>query len=207
VILPVEESMVVSPEAVKELRDKTGAGFMDCKRALLEASGDQEKAIALLRERGQAKAAKKRGRVATEGIIAHYVHADSKKAALVELNCETDFVARNAVFQELAREICMQVVAQAPLVVSRTALPKEVIESERAVHAQSEECTGKPAEVVEKIVEGKLEKFYERVCLLDQPYIRDEARKIRDLIDEAISKVGENMTVRRFVRMVVGEEQ
>ena len=199
--------MDVSAQAVKELREKTGAGMMECKRALIEAQGSQEKAIALLREKGQAKAAKKRGRAATEGVIAHYVHADGKRAALVELNCETDFVARNAVFRELAREICMQVVAQEPLAVSRQDLPPEAVEKEKAICAQAKECEGKPAAVVEEIVEGKLEKFYERVCLLDQPYIRDETRRIRDLIDEAISKLGENVTVRRFVRMVVGGEQ
>jgi len=199
--------MSVSAQQVKELREKTGAGLMDCKRALVEAGGDEQKAMLLLREKGLAKAQKKRSRAAREGIVAHYVHADSKKAALVELNCETDFVARNQQFRHLAREICMQVVARAPIAVRREELPAEMVEREKEVLARQAAEEGKPPQVVEKIVQGRLEKFYADTCLLDQPYIRDESITVRELIDQAISKLGENIEVRRFVRMQVGEEE
>jgi len=198
--------MSVSAQEVKELRERTGAGLMDCKRALVEAGGDQEKAILLLRQKGQAKAATKRSRSAREGIVAHYVHADTKKAALVELNCETDFVARNGEFRNLGRELCMQVVARSPLAVSREQLPAELVETQKRILAHAAAAEGKPPEVAEKIVEGRLEKFYGEVCLLEQPYIRDESMTVRGLIDEAIGKLGENIEVRRFVRMEVGEE-
>ncbi len=195
--------MAVSARQVKELREKTGAAIMDCKRALVEAGGDEARATVLLREKGLAKAARKRSRVASEGIISQYVHPDNKLAVLVELNCETDFVARNQEFQALAREICMQVAAMNPVVVSREDLPPERIENEKAIYAQQSQ--GKPDRVVEKIVEGKLTKFYQEVCLLEQPYIRDESKTIKTLIEETIGKLGENIEVARFVRMAVGE--
>jgi elongation factor Ts len=195
--------MAVSAEDVMKLREKTGAGLMDCKRALVETNGDSEKATVLLRERGIAKAEKKRSRTANEGIIAHYIHSDTKKGVLLELNCETDFVARNQEFRELARELCMQVAAMSPAAVSREELPQEVVEREKAIYAQ--QVTDKPPQVVEKIVAGKLEKFYAQMCLLDQPWIRDDKKCIRALIDDKIAKLGEKIEVRRFVRMEVGE--
>jgi len=197
--------MAVSAQEVMELREKTGAGLMDCKRALVEADGDQDKATVLLRERGIAKAEKKRARSANEGIIAHYVHADNKKGVLLELNCETDFVARNEEFQNLAREICMQIVAMDPIAVRREELPEEIVQREKSIYAQ--QVQDKPDHVVEKIVEGKLEKFYEEACLLDQPYVRDNEKTIGALVDELIAKLGEKIRVARFARMEVGEQQ
>lgn len=200
--------MSVSAQEVKELRDKTGAGMMDCKEALVEADGDQEKAMTVLREKGKAAAEKKRSRTANEGVIAHYVHGDNKIGVLVELNCETDFVARNEDFQELGTEIAMQVAAMDPLVVRREDLPDEVIERERSIY--SKHAADKPEHVVEKIVDGKMEKFFSKVCLLEQEYIRDSSQSIRDLIDEMVGIVGEKIKVARFERMELGgaaEEQ
>ena len=194
--------MAVSAQQVKELREKTGAGFMECKRALQEADGNEEKAMLVLRERGLAKADKKRGRSASEGIIADYIH-DGKIGVMVELNCETDFVARNDQFLRLGKEICMQIAWKPPLAVTRDELPEDVVEKEKAIYAH--QAAGKPQQVVAKIVEGKLEKFYQDVCLLDQPYIRDDSRTIKDLIDEHIARIGEKIEVRRFVCMRVGE--
>jgi len=196
--------MGVSAQDVKELRDKTGAALMDCKRALVEAEGDAEKALVLLREKGLAKAHKKRSREAGEGIIGSYVHADSKKGVLVEVACETDFVARNKEFQALLKELCMQVVWGNPVAVSREDLPPDLVERERELYAR--QSKDKPAQVVEKIVEGKLKKFCEEACLLEQPYIRDPSKTVKDLIDETIGKLGENIAVRRFVRLAVGED-
>ena len=195
--------MGINAQDVKTLRDKTGAGFMECKRALEDASGDMDKAVLLLRERGLSKAQKKRGRTAGEAVIESYVHADGKIGVLVEVACETDFVARNAVFRQLCKELCLQVAAMKPLAVSREKLPGGVIESEKRIYAQQSE--GKPAHVVEKIVAGKLEKFFADACLLDQPYIRDEKKTIRQLIDETIGRLGENVEVQRFVRLEAGE--
>jgi elongation factor Ts len=196
--------MGVSAQDVKALREKTGAALMDCKRALVEAKGDAEKAVILLREKGLAKAQKKRSRATGEGIIASYVHHDSKKGVLVEVACETDFVARNKEFTDLVKEICMQITARNPLAVRREDLPPDVLEAEKQIYAR--QCEGKPERVVETIIEGKLDKFCKRVCLVEQPYIRDDSKTIKELIDETIGKLGENIEVRRFVRMTVGED-
>jgi elongation factor Ts len=196
--------MSVSAVEVKELRERTGAGLMDCKKALQEANGDQERAMLVLRERGVAKAEKKRSRTANEGIISHYIHADGKIGVMVELNCETDFVAQTDDFQELGREICMQIAAMDPMAVKPDDIPDDVIEQEKTIYRQQAE--GKPDHVIDKIVEGKLESFYEANCLLQQPWIRDNSLKIKDLIDEKIAKLGEKIKVKRFVKFEVGEE-
>ncbi|KUK14580.1 MAG: translation elongation factor Ts [Synergistetes bacterium] len=198
--------MGVSVELVKELRARTGAGVVECKNALEEAGGDIEKAIEILRKKGIAKAAKKMGRVTAEGVIASYIHTDKKLGVIVEVNCETDFVARTKEFQELAHEIAMQIAASAPLYVSPEDVPQDVLEKEKAIYREQVLAEGKPEHVAEKIVEGKIKKFYEEVCLLEQPYIRDQNRKIKELIAEKIAILGENITVRRFARFRVGEE-
>lgn len=195
--------MEISAQEVKELRDRTSAGLMDCKRALVEAEGDMEKARTVLREKGLAKAQKKRDRETSEGTIASYVHSNGRIGVLLELACETDFVARNEQFQELARELAMQVAAMNPQAVRPEELPEETIEAEREVYLQ--QCADKPEHIQEQIVEGKLNKFYEQVCLLKQEYIRDDSRTVEELIKEAIAKLGENIEVGRFVRMEMGD--
>lgn len=198
--------MNISVDQVKELRARTGAGVVECKKALEEANGDIEKAIEILRKRGIAKAVKKMGRATAEGIIASYIHSDKKLGVIVEVNCETDFVARTKEFQELAHEIAMQIAASSPLYVSPEDVPQEVLEKEKAIYKEQVLAEGKPEHVAEKIVEGRLKKFFEETCLLEQPYIRDQNRKIRDIIAEKIAILGENITVRRFARFKVGEE-
>ena len=199
--------MEVSLEMIKELREKTGAGVMDAKRALLEANGDMEKAILILREKGVVKAAKKASRIAKEGVIESYIHTGSKLGVLLELNCETDFVARTDEFKNLAKELCLQIAGMNPLYISKEDVPQEVIEREKSIYkAQLEKEGNKPPHVIEKIINGKIEKFYEEVCLLEQPFVRNPEIKVKDLITEAISKLGENIVVRRFTRYVVGEE-
>ncbi|MFP4175824.1 MAG: translation elongation factor Ts [Planctomycetota bacterium] len=195
--------MSVSAQEVKELREKTGAGMMDCKKALVEADGDQEKAMTVLREKGKAEAKEKKGRSADEGIIAQYVHGNNKIGVLVELNCETDFVARNEDFQELGREIAMQVAAMDPMVVGREDMPEEVVEREREIYAKH--ADDKPDHVVDQIVDGKMEKFYAKSCLMEQEYIRDSEKTIQDLVDEMITVVGEKIKVARFERLEVGQ--
>ena len=195
--------MAINAQQVKELREKTGAPLMDCKRALEEAGGDEQKAMLVLREKGLAKAEKKRSRTASEGIICSYIH-DRKLGVMIELNCETDFVARNEQFQQLAKEICMQIAAMKPLAVSRDDLPAEIVETEKAIYAKASE--GKPQEVAEKLVAGKMEKFYQQACLLDQPYIRDEKKTVNDLLNEIVGRMGEKIEVQRFVILRVGEE-
>jgi elongation factor Ts len=194
--------MGVTAQDVKGLREKTGAGFIECKRALGECGGDCEKATLWLRERGLAKAQKKHGRAAGEAIIGCYVH-DQKIGVLVEVACESDFVARNSVFQELVKELCLQVAAMKPIAVSRDDLPADLVETEKRIYAQ--QCEGKPPTVIDRIVQGKLDKFFTDACLLDQIYVRDASKTIRQLIDEIIGKLGENIEVRRFVRMQAGE--
>jgi len=199
--------MEVSLEMIKELREKTGAGVMDAKRALLEANGDMEKAIVILREKGVVKAAKKASRIAKEGVVESYIHTGSKLGVLLELNCETDFVARTDEFKNLAKELCLQIAGMNPLYISKEDVPQEVIEREKSIYkAQLEKEGNKPPHVIEKIINGKIEKFYEEVCLLEQPFVRNPEIKVKDLITEAISKLGENIVVRRFTRYVVGEE-
>jgi elongation factor Ts len=195
----------ITADAVKELRERTGAGMMDCKNALVEADGDIEKAVGLLRERGLAAAAKKAGREAREGIVSSYIHAGGKLGALIEVNCETDFVARTDEFQKLVRDLAMQVVALAPLYVDVERIPEDALAAKKAELADSDAVKGKPAEIQERIVEGQLKKWYQEVCLYEQPF-RDEDRAVKDLVTEAISKIGENIRVRRFTRYALGEE-
>ncbi len=197
---------MITSDMVKELREKTGAGIMDCKRALQEAGGDMEKALDILKKKGIAKAEKKATREAKEGLIGSYIHMGGKIGVLVEVNCETDFVARTQEFQQLVKDIAMQIAAMSPLYVSKEDVPQEVIEREKAIYREQALKAGKPEHVVEKIVEGKLNKFFEDICLLEQPFIRDDSKKVKDLITEAIAKLGENIKVSRFVRFQVGVE-
>jgi elongation factor Ts len=193
----------VNANVVKELREKTGAGVMDCKKALAESEGDLERAVVWLRQKGIAAAAKRAGRVASEGCIGSYIHAGGKLGVMIEVNCETDFVAKTPEFQALVKELAMQVAAANPRCVSREQLPAEVIAQEREIYAA--QSADKPQAVISKIVEGKLEKFYREVCLMEQGYIRDPARTISDVMTEYSAKVGEKMEVRRFVRFQLGE--
>ncbi len=197
-------TQIIKPEDVKQLRAQTGAGIMDCKRALTESDGDYEKAVLFLREKGLSTAAKKAGRVAREGIVTSYIHHGSRLGVLLELNCETDFVARTDDFQQLARDIAMQVAGMAPQYVSREDVPAEIIEEQTRLFAVDAERDGRPAGRIPMIVEGKLNKWLESVCLLDQPF-RDTDRKIADLITEKVALLGENIKVARFARMGVGE--
>jgi len=192
-------------ELIKELRKKTNAGIVDCKKALLEANNDIEKAVEILRERGIAKAVKKAGRATEQGIIVSYIHPGAQLGVLVELNCETDFVARTDEFKVLGNEIALQIAATDPDYVARTDVPKDVLDKEREIYRKQFEGQKKPENVIEKIVEGKIESFYKEHCLLEMPYIRDEKKTIQDLIKEYISKFGENISVRRFARFKVGE--
>jgi elongation factor Ts len=197
--------MAISMELVKELREKTGAGMLDCKNALEKANGDINKAIEILREKGLAVAQKRSGRAASQGIVGAYIHMNGKIGVLVEVNCETDFVANTKEFQDFVHELAMQIAATDPRYVKREDVPEEVIAKEKEIYAKQLEEQKKPPQVIEKIVAGKLEKFYEEVCLLDQPYVRDDKKKISDLLKELIGKLGENIVVRRFVRFQVGE--
>jgi len=191
-------------DAVKNLRFKTSAGMMECKEALKEANGDIDKAVDILRKKGIAKAAKKASRVASQGVIDSYIHTGNKIGVLVEVDCETDFVARNNDYRRLVKELTMQVAASNPLYVSRDEVPAEVIEKEKEVFRS--QVTGKPADVVEKIVDGKMEKYFSDVCLLEQPYIKDPNIRVKDLLTQLIAVIGENIVVRRFIRFEVGEE-
>jgi elongation factor Ts len=195
--------MEITAAMVKKLRDLTGAGMMECKAALTEAKGDIEEAVTLLRKRGLAQAAKKAGRTTSEGVIGHYIHMGGKIGVLVEVDCESDFVARTDDFQSLVKEIAMHIAAANPTYVRREEIPSDVLEREREIYR--EQVKDKPAQVVDKIVEGKLESFYEQFCLLDQFSIRDPKTRIRELVQGAIGKLGENITITRFVRMKVGE--
>ena len=195
----------ISAESVKNLRDLTGAGFMDCKRVLEETDGDVEKAVLLLRERGLAAAAKKAGREAREGLISSYIHTGGRVGVLIEVNCETDFVARTDEFQRLVRDLAVQVAGLAPLYVSADAIPAADLEAKKAELAADPTAASKPAEIREKIVDGQLKKWFKEVCLLDQPF-RDEERSVRDLVTDRIATIGENIRVRRFVRYALGED-
>lgn len=189
---------------VKQLRETTGAGVLDCKKALEQTNGDFEKAAALLQEKGLAAAAKKATREANEGLIGSYVHTGAKVAALVEVNCETDFVARTEQFQALVKDLAMHVVAARPRYVRREEIPAAELEKERAEFLAQVADSGKPAEVLAKIVDGKLEKFYQENCLMEQPFIKDPNATIADVITQAIAKLGENIVVRRFARLEIG---
>jgi elongation factor Ts len=193
--------MNITTEDVKKLREATGAGMMDAKKALEEA-GNFEEAIALLRKKGHASLAKKSDRSTKEGVVSSYIHAGGKVGVLIEINCETDFVARNDDFKQLATELALHIAAAGPAYVTREEVPADLLESEKKIYA--EQVKDKPANMIDQIVNGKVEKFYEQVCLLDQPYIREPEKKVKDLIAERVAKLGENIQVRRFARFVVG---
>jgi len=197
--------MAIDANLVKTLREMTGAGMLECKKALEETNGNLEEAVELLRKKGIAKAAKKAGRETKEGLIHSYIHAGGRIGVLLEINCETDFVARNELFKELANEIALQIAAMRPQYVKREDIPREVIEKEGEIAREAAMAEGKPAHIAEKIAEGKLEKFFKEVCLLEQPYIKDEKKTVEDLIKEYIAKIGENIQVRRFCRYELGE--
>jgi elongation factor Ts len=196
--------MVITADQVKQLRDKTGAGMMDCKTALTEAGGEFDKAVELLRKKGLASAAKRAGRATKDGMIGHYIHMGGKVGVLVEVNCETDFVARTEDFQTLAKELAMHIAAADPRYVKREDIPADVLEKETEIF-RAQVPAGKPANVVDKIVEGKLESYYAQVCLMDQPAVRDPTITIKQMIANAAAKTGENVTVSRFVRFKLGE--
>ncbi len=198
--------MGVDASQVKDLRGKTGAGMMACKQALEETGGDMEAAVTWLRKQGQLQALQREGRTTGEGIVGHYVHMGGKIGVLVELNCETDFVARTDEFRNLAREIAMQVAAGRPLAVAEEDLPADILAKETAILRDQAEATGKPQAVLDKIVQGRLGKFKEQACLLEQPYVRDPDIKVKELVAEHAGKLGENVRVRRFVRFEVGED-
>jgi elongation factor Ts len=194
----------VNPTLVKQLRDKTNAGMMDCKRALVESDGDLSKAEDILRKKGIASASKKASRSAKEGLVASYIHLQGKMGVLVEINCETDFVAKTENFRDFVKDITLHIAAAQPLYVSRDQVPSESIEREREIYRA--QVIGKPANIVEKIVEGKMEKFFGTVCLLDQAFIKNQDQTIKDLVASKISELGENIVIRRFARYGVGEE-
>jgi len=195
----------VSAGQVKELREKTGAGMMDCKKALAEAGGDLAKAEEVLRKKGLSAAAKKSSRAATEGAVASYIHMGGKIGVLVEVNCETDFVARTEGFQALVKDVAMQIAAAAPQWVRREEVPAEVVQKELEIAKAQMRDQKKPEAILEKIAQGKLEKFYEQTCLLDQPFVKEDKKKVHEIVTEAVAKIGENIQVRRFVRYALGE--
>ena len=195
--------MAITAAQVKELREATNAGMMDCKKALQEADGDMDKAVDLLRKRGVDLAAKKASREASEGVIGSYVHMNNKIGVLVEVGCETDFVAKNEQFQELVKDLTLQIASARPQYLSRDDVPAEVVEKEKDVYR--EQVKDKPENVIDKILDGKLGKFYSQICLLEQPFVKDDDKSITDLINETIAQIGENIVVRRFARFEVGE--
>ncbi|HWV39416.1 MAG TPA: translation elongation factor Ts [Vulgatibacter sp.] len=195
----------ITAAAVKELREKTGAGMMDCKKALTANDGDMEKAIDWLRQKGLSAAAKKAGRAATEGAVASYIHGNGRIGVLVEVNCETDFVARNEAFQELVKDIAMHIAAAAPMYVRREEVEPAVLERELEVYRGQLREQGKPEKIWDKILEGKKEKYFQEICLLEQPFVKDPDKTVQDLVNEAVAKIGENISVRRFARFVLGE--
>jgi elongation factor Ts len=198
-------SAPIPADLVKKLRDRTGAGMMECKAALQEANGDLEEALTILRKRGLASAAKKTGRSTSEGLIGSYIHLGGKIGVLVEVNCESDFVARTDDFQNLLKELALQVAAASPQYVRREDVPADVLDREKSIYRAQMEGAGKPPQVIEKIVEGKLGSFYEQVCLVDQPSIREQKVTVGAMLQAAIAKLGENISVARFIRFKVGE--
>ncbi len=196
---------MITVEMVKELRERTGAGMMDCKKALMEKNGDMDKAIEYLREKGLAAAAKKAGRIAAEGLVESYIHGGGRIGVLVEVNCETDFVAKTPGFREFVKDIAMQIAAAKPEYVRKEEVPQEIIEKEKEILRAQALNEGKPEKVVEKMVEGRIEKFYKEVCLLEQPFIKDNDITIKQLLTEKIAQIGENINIRRFVRYELGE--
>jgi len=197
--------MHIDAQVVKALREKTGAGMMDCKKALQEAGGDEEKAVNALREKGLAKAAKRAGRAANQGIVDSYIHLGGKIGVLVEVNCETDFVARNDDFKEFVRNICLQVAATNPEYLAKEDVPESALESERQVIRAQALNEGKPEKVIDKIVEGRIDKYFKENCLLEQAYVKDEEITISELLTDMIAKIGENIVIRRYSRFELGE--
>ncbi len=197
--------MEIAAKTVKELRDMTGAGMMDCKKALMESNGDVEKAVNILRQQGLSKAAKKADRTANEGLIYSYIHPGSKLGVLLEINCETDFVARTDDYQILAKDIAMQIAAANPLVIERGQLDPSLIEKEKEIYRTQALNEGKPEKLIDKITEGRLSKYYQEVVLLEQPFVKDEDTAVKDLLSNTIAKLGENIVIRRFVRFRMGE--
>ena len=195
----------ISAATVKELREKTGAGIMDCKEALSECSGDVSKAVDFLRKKGLATAAKRAGRATTEGIIESYIHMDSKLGVLVEINCETDFVAKNDDFKEFSKNIAMHITATNPVSIRPEDVPKETIDKEKEIYREQVLEMGKPEKIVDKIVEGKLKKYFKENCLMNQAYVRDPDITIEDLLNEIVAKIGENIAIKRFARFKIGE--
>ncbi|UFS68893.1 translation elongation factor Ts [Geomonas sp. RF6] len=197
--------MSITAAQVNELRKATGAGLMDCKKALGETGGDHEKAIDYLRKKGLAAASKKAGRAATEGAVGSYIHAGGKIGVLVEVNCETDFVAKNETFQAFVRDIAMHIAAASPMFVRREEVPAELLEREKDIYRAKAKESGKPDAIVEKIIEGQINKFYADICLLEQPYVKDPDKSVQTYLNETIATIGENMSVRRFAKFVLGE--
>jgi elongation factor Ts len=195
----------INAAMVKQLREKTGAGMMDCKKALLEVKGDMDKALEFLRKKGLATAQKRAGRAMTEGTIQSYIHMTGKLGVMVEVNCETDFVAKNEDFQEFAKNIAMHIAASNPLGIKPEDIPEEIVANEKDIYRAQALDMGKPENILDKIVEGKLKKFYQENCLLNQPFVRDPDISIADLMNELIAKIGENITIKRFVRYQIGE--
>ena len=198
--------MKISMDLVRELRNKTGAGVMDCKQALLETGGDIQKAQDVLREKGSVGTIKRSARETKEGLISSYVHSGSKLGVLLEVNCETDFVARTSEFSQLAKELAMQIAAMDPLWIKPEDVPKEIIEKEKEIYKKQAQESRKPEKIIEKIAQGRLEKYFTQVCLLEQPYIKDPKLKVQDLLTQTIAKLEENIKVGRFTRFKVGEE-
>ncbi len=196
--------MNITSQMVKDLRDKTGAGMMDCKKALSENAGDMEKAIDFLRQKGLAVAAKRAGRATSEGVIETYIHAGGKLGVMVELNCETDFVAKTDDFREFARDVAMHVAAANPVSLSREDVPADIVERERQIYVQQALDSGKPANIVEKMVVGKIDRYLSEICLLEQQFVKNPEKSIQDMLTELVGKMGENVSIRRFVRYQVG---
>jgi len=198
--------MEISASQVKELRERTGSGFMECKEALAEAKGNVEEAIAILRKKGLASVEKRAHRATSEGLVGSYIHPGGRIGVLVEVNCETDFVGRTEEFRQLVKDICMQVAATAPRFIAREEVTPDVLQKEREIYREQAARSGKPEKVLDKIVDGKMEKFYSEACLLEQPFVKDPSIAVKDLLTAAIAKTGENMRIRRFCRYVLGEE-
>lgn len=196
--------MNISSQMVKDLRDKTGAGMMDCKKALSQNDGDMEKAIDFLRQKGLAVAAKRAGRATSEGVVECYIHAGGKLGVMVELNCETDFVAKTDDFREFARDVAMHIAAANPVSLTRDDVPAEIVERERQIYVQQALDSGKPESIVEKMVVGKVDRFLSEICLLEQQFVKNPEKSIQDMLTELVGKMGENVSIRRFVRFQVG---
>ncbi len=196
----------ISAQTVKTLRDKTGAGMMDCKKALQECGGDEEKAISWLREKGLSKAQKRAGRATSEGVVGSYIHSTGKIGVLVEVKCETDFVARSDRFLEFAKNVAMQIAAANPVCLAPADVPADLLAKEREIYKHQAMAEGKPEQIAEKIVEGRIKKFHKEVCLLEQPFIKDDKVSIQDLMNELVGVIGENIQIGRFVRFALGED-